>query len=90
MPIALRLSLACLLIAAGGVAVLIYAHYASGWDAIAYFGWGLLITGSGLLGSLMLSGIAMIPESRWRRWALIEIGVVLVLLLGLAILWTRA
>jgi len=90
MPVALRLSFVCLLVAICGVSVVAYAHFASGWEAIAYFGWGLLIAGAGMFGALVLSGIAMIPKSRWRRIALAEIGVTLFLLLCLAMLWKRA
>jgi hypothetical protein len=90
MPWVIRLSFLSSAIAAFGISLLIYAHFLSGWDAITYFGWGLLITGSGLLGSLILSAIGMIAKGGWRRFALIECLVCLLLLVGLVILWVAA
>ena len=90
MPIALRLSLLFILVAIGGVALLVYAHFVNSWDAIAYFASGLIITGGGLLSVLLLAGISMIRKGPWRRFALIEMVIALLLLLGLAVLWQLA
>ena len=90
MPIALRLSLLFILVAIGGVALLGYAYFVNGWDALTYFVWGLIITGGGLLSVLLLAGISMIRKGPWRRFALIEVVISLILLFGLAVLWQLA
>lgn len=90
MPITLRLSFACLRIAAGGASVVIYAQFILGWDALAYFAWGLLIAGVGLVGALVLSVFTMISTTRWRRFALAEVGITLFLMACLAFLWAWA
>ena len=90
MPISLRLSLLFILVTILGFSLIVYAHFVNSWNAIAYFAWGLIITAIGLISTLLLSGISMIKKGPWRRFAVIEVIISLILVVGLAVLWKWA
>ena len=90
MPISLRLSLLSVLVAILGFLLIVYAHVVNGWNAIAYFAWGLIMAAIGLISTLLLAGISMIKKGPWRQFALVEILIALILLVCLVVLWKWA
>jgi hypothetical protein len=83
MPWSFRVSLAAFGIFAIGAALIVFAHFRGGWDAIAYFAYGLLIAGVGSFGALLFSIICAVTRPEWRRQSLIAIAVALLLSVAL-------
>jgi hypothetical protein len=85
-----RLRIALFVIVMVGMLFLILGHWASGWSAITYFAWGMVISVGGLLLNLIVSGVTAIFQPRLRKVSIWIAGVSTVVVLGLALLWRMA
>ncbi|CAK6698819.1 hypothetical protein [Synechococcus sp. CBW1107] len=99
MPWILCVSSIFLAIGAIGVATMVHPEPLAGllpgpagWNVIPAFVWGYVIAVGGLLGSLILSLVAMLSGNRrkWRRLALFECMISLLLLATVAFIWKFA
>jgi hypothetical protein len=64
-----------------------FGHLGSGWSALTYFVWGMVISVGDLLLNLIVSGVTAIFEPRLRRVSIWTAAVSVVMLLGLVVLW---
>jgi hypothetical protein len=73
-----------------GMLLLISGHLGSGWSAITYFVWGMVISVGGLLLNLIVSGVIAIFQPRLRKVSIWIAAASIVMLLGLVVLWRIA
>ncbi len=83
MPWTFRLSLASLFIFVIGAAVIVNASMTSGWEAIGRFAWGVLISGTGLMGSAFFSILCAVRNPKSRKASAAMFGLSILLLIGL-------
>lgn len=86
MPWSFKAALVAFGIFALGAAVIVFAHFQSGWEVIAYFAYGLLTSGMGSLGALVFSIICAATRPEWRRESLLAIALAVSLSVGLFLL----
>lgn len=79
MPWSFKAVVAGFVVFAIGAALIVFAHFQSGWAAIAYFAYGLLTAGAGLFGALLFSVICAVIRPEWRKqsWIAIPLAVLL-------------
>ena len=85
-----RLQIALFAILIVGMLFLLFGHLGSGWSAITYFAWGMIISVAGLLLNLIVSGVIAIFQPRLRKVSIWIAAVSIVMLLGLVVLWRVA
>jgi hypothetical protein len=85
-----RLQIALFAIVIVGMLFLIFGHWGSGWSAITYFVWGMVISVGVLLLNLIVSGVIAIFQPRLRKVSIWIAAVSIVMLLGLVVLWRMA
>ena len=85
-----RLQIALLAIVIVGMLFLIFGDLGSGWSALAYFAWGMIISVGVLLLNLVISGVTAIFQPRLRKASLWLAAASIVMLLGLVLLWKMA
>ena len=85
-----RLQIALLAIVIIGMLLLIFGPLGSGWSALAYFVWGMVISVGVLLLNLVVSAVTAIFQPRLRKVSLCIAAVSMVMLLGLGLLWKMA
>ena len=85
-----RLQIALFAILIVGMLFLLFGHLGSGWSAITYFAWGMIISVAGLLLNLIVSGMIGIFQPRLRKVSIWIAAVSIVMLLGLVVLWRVA
>ncbi len=83
MPWTFRLSLASLVVFAIGAMVIVNACMTSGWESIGRFAWGMLISGTGLLGSTLFSLLCAVRNPQSRKASAAVFGVSILLFIGL-------
>lgn len=82
-----RLQIPLFAIVIVGMLLLMFGHWGSGWSALTYFVWGMVISVGDLLLNLIVSGVTAIFEPRLRRVSIWTAAVSVVMLLGLVVLW---
>ena len=82
-----RLQIAFFAILTVGMLFLLFAHWTSGWSALTYFAWGMVICAGVLLLNLIISGVTAIFQPRLRRLSICIAAVSTVMLVGLVLLW---
>jgi hypothetical protein len=70
--------------------LLMFGHLGSGWSALTYFVWGMVISVAGLLLNLIVSGVIVIFQPRLKKVSIWIAAVSIVMLLGLVLLWRMA
>jgi hypothetical protein len=85
-----RLQIALFAIVIVGMLLLMFGHLRSGWSALTYFVWGMVISVAGLLLNLIVSGAIAIFQPRLRKVSIWIAAVSVVMLLGLVVLWRMA
>jgi hypothetical protein len=85
-----RLQIALFAIVIVGMLFLLFGHWGSGWSAITYFVWGMIISVAGLLLNLIVSGVIGIFRPRLRKVSIWIAVVSVVMLVGLVVLWRMA
>jgi hypothetical protein len=85
-----RLQIPLFAIVIVGMLLLMFGHWGSGWSALTYFVWGMVISVGGLLLNLIVSGVTAIFEPRLRKVSIWTAAVSVVMLLGLVVLWRMA
>ena len=73
-----------------GMLFLVFGHLGSGWSALAYFAWGMVISAGVLLLNLIIAGVTAIFQPRLRRVSIWIAAVSMIMLLGLVLLWRVA
>jgi hypothetical protein len=84
MPWSFKAALAAFVIFVIGAALIVFAHFQSGWATIGYFAYGLLTAGVGSFGALLFSLICAVTRPEWRRPSFIAVA--LAVLLSVALL----
>ena len=90
MPWSFKATLAAFAIFALGAALIVFAHFRGGWEAITYFAYGLVTAGMGLFGALFFSIICAVTRPEWRRQSLIAIALAVLLSVALFLVWKAA
>ena len=90
MPSSFKAALAAFVIFGLGAALIVFAHFQGGWEAITYFAYGLLTAGAGLFGALVFSIICAVIRPEWRRPSLIAIALAVSLAGALFLVWRAA
>ena len=85
-----RLQLALFAIVIVGMLLLMFGHLGSGWSALTYFAWGMVISVGVLLLNLIISGVTAIFQPTLRKVSIWIVAVSIVMLLGLVLLWRMA
>jgi hypothetical protein len=85
-----QLQIALFAIVIVGMLFLIFGDWGSGWAAITYFVWGMVISVGVLLLNLIVSGVIAIFQPRLRKVSLWIAAVSVVMLVGLVVLWRMA
>ena len=83
MPWSFKATLVAFAIVALGAALIVFAHFQGGWEAITYFAYGLLTAGAGSFGALLFSMVCGVTRPDWRKQSLIAIGIALLLSVAL-------
>jgi hypothetical protein len=73
-----------------GILFLLFGHWGSGWYSLAYFAWGMVISGGVLLLNLIVSALTAVFQPRLRKVSIWIAAVSIVMLLGLVLLWRIA
>ena len=85
-----RLQIALFAIVIIGMLFLIFGPLGSGWSALTYFVWGMVISVGVLLLNLVVSAVTAIFQPRLRKVSICIAAVSMVMLLGLGLLWKMA
>ena len=85
-----RLQIALFAIVIVAMLLLMFGHLGSGWSALNYFVWGMVISVGVLLLNLIFSGVTAIFQPRLRKVSIWTAAVSVVMLLGLVVLWRMA
>jgi hypothetical protein len=85
-----RLQIALFAIVIVGMLLLIFGHLGSGWSALTYFAWGMVISVGLLLLNLIVSGVTAFFQPRLRKVSILIAAVSVVMLLSLVVLWRMA
>jgi hypothetical protein len=85
-----RLQIALFAIVVVGMLLLLFGHLGSGWSALTYFAWGMVISGGILLLNLIVSAVTAVFQPRLRKVSIWIAAVSIVMLLGLVLLWRMA
>jgi len=67
-----------------------FGHLGSGWSALTYFAWGMVISVGVLLLNLIVSGVTAIFQPTLRKVSIWIAAVSIAMLLGLVLLWRMA
>jgi hypothetical protein len=85
-----RLQIALFAIIIVGMLFLIFGDLGSGWSALAYFAWGMVISVGVLLLNLVVSAVTAIFQPRLRKVSIWIAAASIMMLLGLVLLWRMA
>ena len=85
-----RLQLALFAIVIVGMLLLMFGHLGSGWSALTYFVWGMVISVGVLLLNLIVSGVTAVFQPTLRKVSIWIAAISIVMLLGLVLLWRMA
>jgi len=83
MPWILRFAIGSLFVFVIGAVMIAWACMSTGWETLSWFAWGSLTSGTGLIGTALLSMLSAVIHQRWRRFsfALMSASVFLFLVL---------
>jgi hypothetical protein len=73
MPLSFQVTLAGFGIFVIGAALIVFAHFHGGWEAITFFACGLLTAAVGSFGALAFSILCTVTHPEWRRESVIAI-----------------
>ena len=90
MPRSFKATLAAFAIFALGAALIVFAHFQGGWEAITYFAYGLLTAGVSLFGALFFSIICAVTRPEWHISSLIAVALAVLLSVALFLVWRAA
>jgi hypothetical protein len=85
-----RLQVALFAIVIVGMLLLMFGHLGSGWSALTYFVWGMVISVGVLLLNLIVSGVTAVFQPTLRKVSIWIAAISIVMLLGLVLLWRMA
>jgi hypothetical protein len=85
-----RLQLALFAIVIVGMLLLMFGHLGSGWSALTYFVWGMVISVGVLLLNLIVSGVTAVFQPTLKKVSIWIAAISIVMLLGLVLLWRMA
>ena len=85
-----RLQIALFAIVIVGMLLLMFGHLGSGWSALTYFAWGMVISVGVLLLNLIVSGVTAIFQPTLRKLSIWIAAVSVVMLVDLVVLWRMA